>query len=47
MMEKKFDFITVAAFVVGLFNVLLILMFGTLGLVGLVDLIWPGARIGS
>jgi hypothetical protein len=47
MVEKKFDLITLLAFVAGLFNVLLILMFGTLGLVGLVDLIWPGARIGS
>jgi hypothetical protein len=47
MVEKKFDLITVVAFVVGLLNVLCILMLGTLGLVGLVDLIWPGARIGS
>jgi len=47
MLEKKLDLITVAAYVLGAFNVLLILMFGTLGLVGTVDLIWPGARIGS
>jgi hypothetical protein len=47
MMEKKFDFTTLLAVMVGLFNVLFILMFGTLGLVGAVDLIRPGARIGS
>ena len=42
MVEKKFDLITLLAFVVGLVNVLGILMFGTLVLVGLADLIWPG-----
>ena len=47
MMEKKFDFTTLLAVMVGLFDVPFLLMFGTLGLVGAVDLIRPGARIGS
>ena len=46
-LEKKFSPINAAAFLIGVFSLILLSIFFVLFVVGAVDLIWPGARIYS
>jgi hypothetical protein len=46
-LRKKLDVTTASAFLVGLFAVLIFSTLFVIGAVAAVDLVWPGARIGS